>query len=443
MRRPHRPRVGVRVREPAGPCSSFTPSDAETLLGEGALCFGGRHGLRLRIPRSARSHSRWVPRRPATAITAAQVQELQHPRQLGARPPPDVSLVAPGRPGARARARAAGRGARAHGARSSGAPIAPSGTPWPSARRLVVAPALAHPRPDQREILDRPDERVPLVELPLLPAAGGRAPPGHIGPSRLHRTRYCGGATAEIGVDLQEAEPAYRVEDAVAEPSRSCARTAILRASSCVTSTPVAALIDFVLSQLPPPPRRVLEVGCGEGEAGACACRARLRRRRDRSRGAGGRRSSDGRRSRRFDEPGPFDAVVASLSLHHVHDLGVALDKLVRLLRGPLILNEHAWDRLEPMTPEWEEEHEGLHGYGSDEGRARRAVRGAVLRMAAVPGRRRGRPGPRASATSAFRASARSGQPVRRAASRWPRLRGSARRRRTGPAGTRRRLPGR
>ena len=65
-----------------------------------------------------------------------------------------------------------------------------------------------------------------------------------------------------------------------------------------------------------------------------------------------------------LDEPGPFDAVVASLSLHHVHDLGGALDKLRRLSDGPLILNEHAWDRLEPMTAEWEEEHEGLHGYG-------------------------------------------------------------------------------
>ena len=66
-----------------------------------------------------------------------------------------------------------------------------------------------------------------------------------------------------------------------------------------------------------------------------------------------------------LDEPGPFDAVVASLSLHHVHDLGAALDKLIRLLEGPLILNEFAWDRREPMTPEWEEEHEGLHVYGA------------------------------------------------------------------------------
>jgi SAM-dependent methyltransferase len=66
-----------------------------------------------------------------------------------------------------------------------------------------------------------------------------------------------------------------------------------------------------------------------------------------------------------FDEPGPFDAVVASLSLHHVHALGEALDKLVRLSGGPLILNEFAWDRREPMTPEWEDEHEGLHRYGA------------------------------------------------------------------------------
>ena len=59
------------------------------------------------------------------------------------------------------------------------------------------------------------------------------------------------------------------------------------------------------------------------------------------------------------------------MSLHHLHDLGAALDKLLRLRTGPLIVNEHAWDRLEPMTAEWEEEHEGLHGYASDQGRAR------------------------------------------------------------------------
>jgi SAM-dependent methyltransferase len=121
-------------------------------------------------------------------------------------------------------------------------------------------------------------------------------------------------------------------------------------------------LTEFVLSQLPPAPARVLDVGCGEGELARSLA------------GEGYEviaidpEAPEGPIFRRttieaFEESGRFDAVVASLSLHHVHDLGGALDKLVRMLRGPLILNEQAWDRLEPMTPEWEEEHAGLHGY--------------------------------------------------------------------------------
>jgi SAM-dependent methyltransferase len=126
----------------------------------------------------------------------------------------------------------------------------------------------------------------------------------------------------------------------------------------------VTSLIDFVLSQLPAPPARVLEVGCGQGEL------ARALDAEGYEVVAIDPEAPEGPIFRQttieaLDEPGPFDAVVASLALHHVHDLGGALDKLVRLLvgGGPVILNEHAWDRLEPMTPEWEEEHAGLHGY--------------------------------------------------------------------------------
>lgn len=125
-------------------------------------------------------------------------------------------------------------------------------------------------------------------------------------------------------------------------------------------------LIDFVLSQLPTVPARVLEVGCGKGEMARALAAAGYEV------VAIDPEAPDGPIFRRttieaFDEPGPFDAVVASLSLHHVHDLGGALDKLVRLLggAGQLVLNEFAWDRREPMTPEWKEEHAGLHGYGA------------------------------------------------------------------------------
>jgi len=123
-------------------------------------------------------------------------------------------------------------------------------------------------------------------------------------------------------------------------------------------------LKEFVLSQLPPSPGRVLEVGCGEGELARGLSDAGY------DIVAIDPEAPDGEIFRRttleaFADPGRFDAVVASLSLHHVHDLGAGLDKLVRLSTGPLILNEFAWDRRDPMTPEWAEEHEGLHGYGA------------------------------------------------------------------------------
>jgi SAM-dependent methyltransferase len=125
-------------------------------------------------------------------------------------------------------------------------------------------------------------------------------------------------------------------------------------------------LTEFVLSQLPAAPARILEVGCGEGELARALDAAGyevVAIDPEAPEGAIFRRTT----IEAFDGPGPFDAIVASRSLHHVEDLGGVLDKLVRLLAGggPLILNEFAWDRREPMTAEWEEEHAGLHGYGA------------------------------------------------------------------------------
>jgi SAM-dependent methyltransferase len=136
----------------------------------------------------------------------------------------------------------------------------------------------------------------------------------------------------------------------------------------------------FVLARLRPPPARILEIGCGSGELARALSAARYEV------VAVDPEAPEGEQFRRlsfedFDEPGPFDAIVASRSLHHIHDLGAALDKVVRLLGedGVLLLDEFAWDRMDDATAEWyytrlteplsgwrerwEEEHDGLHTY--------------------------------------------------------------------------------
>jgi SAM-dependent methyltransferase len=56
-----------------------------------------------------------------------------------------------------------------------------------------------------------------------------------------------------------------------------------------------------------------------------------------------------------YDEPGTFDAVVANRSLHHIHDLRAALEKIRSLLQpgGVLVLNEFAWDQMDEPTAAW------------------------------------------------------------------------------------------
>src|SRR5919197_4338609 len=103
------------------------------------------------------------------------------------------------------------------------------------------------------------------------------------------------------------------------------------------------ALHAFVHAHLPSPPARVLEVGCGRGDLARALARAGHRV------VAIDPHAPPGELFRTttledFADPDPFDAVVASRSLHHVADLPAALDKIARLLRlhGRLILNEHA-----------------------------------------------------------------------------------------------------
>ena len=143
--------------------------------------------------------------------------------------------------------------------------------------------------------------------------------------------------------------------------------------------------MNFVASQLPAGPARVLEVGCGDG---------RLARELDElghqvvaiDPAAPPGAIFQAVSLEEFADPGPFDAVVASRSLHHIHDLSGGLSKLRRLLvpGGRVIIVEHAFDRLDERTAcwylekrrrkgpdapsslqaclaEWNEDHAGLH----------------------------------------------------------------------------------
>jgi SAM-dependent methyltransferase len=110
----------------------------------------------------------------------------------------------------------------------------------------------------------------------------------------------------------------------------------------------------FVLDRIGDPPARVLEIACGEGDLAHVLDRA------GHSVTAIDPRAPEGSIFRRvrieeFSEPGGFDHVVAILSLHHVEDIGGALDKISGLLRagGIFVVVEFAWDRIDGKTAEW------------------------------------------------------------------------------------------
>jgi SAM-dependent methyltransferase len=111
---------------------------------------------------------------------------------------------------------------------------------------------------------------------------------------------------------------------------------------------------SFVLARVPPPPARILEVGCGPGDLArglAAAGHEVTAIDPDAPEGSIFRQVS----LEEFDEPGPFEAVVASRSLHHVSDLDAAVEKIDSLLvRGGLVLlDDYAKERFDGRTAAW------------------------------------------------------------------------------------------
>ncbi len=120
----------------------------------------------------------------------------------------------------------------------------------------------------------------------------------------------------------------------------------------------------FVLSHLPPPPARVLEVGCGD-EGGVVPALV-----------AAGYdplgvdpRAPAGEHYRQVDfrqVEGAFDAVVAGRVLHHVRPLDEAIERLAGL--APLlVVDEFAGDLIDPAGQAWyEDRHRRLAAAGAD-----------------------------------------------------------------------------
>jgi SAM-dependent methyltransferase len=119
-------------------------------------------------------------------------------------------------------------------------------------------------------------------------------------------------------------------------------------------------LEPFVTAHLPAAPARVLEVGCGRGALAFAMARL------GHDVLAIDPGAPEGELFERVSledlaDPGPFGAVVASRSLHHIHDLPAAVGKIARLLArgGRLLLHEHAWDVVDEPTLRWYREHGG------------------------------------------------------------------------------------
>src|SRR3954470_19959134 len=134
--------------------------------------------------------------------------------------------------------------------------------------------------------------------------------------------------------------------------------------------------LSDLVSDCVQPGGRVLEIGCGNGVLALALARAGY------VVTAIDPRAPDGEIFRQvgleeFQADGHFDAAVARRSLHHIDDLGGALERIADVLEpgGVLVVGEFAWDRMDEPTARWyssagghdsldhwREHHSDLHG---------------------------------------------------------------------------------
>src|SRR5918999_3181064 len=134
------------------------------------------------------------------------------------------------------------------------------------------------------------------------------------------------------------------------------------RRSTALAGIPYEAVdvAAFVEAQLPAPPARVLEVCCGSGKLARALASVGYRVVAIDPRAPVGD-IFESVSLEEFGGTGPFEAVVANRALHHIPSLPRALDRIARLLAGGglLIVQEHAWERMDERTARWYLERRG------------------------------------------------------------------------------------